>query len=167
MSKTYKIMLGLLVLLLVLLTYLEANEPEDLNWSPSYSAYDKIPLGSLVLYEALKEQHFPIENVNVPPYEFLQDSTRSGTYFFLNDHLNFDEAELNHLLSWIEKGNSAVLIAENFSKNLLDTLQLKTRSHFPKKGFSSKPMLNLSEAGLKRDKAFLYDRQTYEIIFQI
>ncbi|MGB7784953.1 MAG: DUF4350 domain-containing protein [Salinimicrobium sp.] len=155
-------MLGLLVLLLVLLTYLEANEPEDLNWSPSYSAYDKIPLGSLVLYEALKEQDFPIQNVDVPPYEFLQDSTHSGTYFFLNDELNFDEAELNHLLSWIAKGNSAILIAENFSKNLLDTLQLKTQVSLPKESFSSKPMLNLSEAGLERDTAFLYDRQAYE-----
>ena len=162
MSKSYKMILGLLVLLLVLLTYLEANEPEELNWTPSYSAFDKIPLGSLVLYETLKEQPFSIENVNVPPYEFLQDSARSGTYFFLNDHLNFDEAELNHLLSWIEKGNTAVLIAENFSKNLIDTLHLKTEVSLPKKGFSSKPLLNLSEKSLKREEAFLYDRQTYE-----
>lgn len=165
MSKSYKIMTALLVLLLVLLTWLEANEPEDLNWAPSYSAYDKIPLGGLVLYESLKQQSFPVRNVNVPPYEFLQDSTRQGTYFFLNDQLGFDEAELNRLFSWIKKGNTAVLIAENFSKNLLDSLKLETKISMPKKGFSSKPLFNLSQENLKRDKAFLYDRQTYENYF--
>lgn len=165
MSKSYKIMLGLLVLLLVLLTYLEANEPDELNWAPSYSAFDKVPLGSLVLYETLKDQDLKIENVNVPPYEFLKDSSRSGTYLFLNNELNFDEAELNHLLDWVKKGNSAVLIAESFSRNLLDTLDLKTEISLPKKSFSSKPMLNFSEASLKRDTAFLYDRQAYNSYF--
>ncbi|MGB7843203.1 MAG: DUF4350 domain-containing protein, partial [Salinimicrobium sp.] len=165
MSKSYKIMLGLLVLLLVLLTWLEANEPEELNWTPSYSAFDKIPLGSFILYKTLTKQPFEIQKVNVPPYEFLKDSAQPGTYFFLNNQLNFDDAELARLLAWIEKGNSAVLIAENFSKNLLDTLNLKRKTSIPKKGFSSKPILNLSEKSLKREKAFLYDRQTNENYF--
>ena len=165
MSKSYKIMLGLLVLLLVLLTWLEANEPEELNWTPSYSAFDKIPLGSFILYKTLKKQPFEIQNINVPPFEFLKDSAQPGTYLFLNNQLNFDDAELARLLAWIKKGNSAVLIAENFSKNLLDTLNLKTKTSIPTKGFSSKPIINLSEKSLKREKAFLYDRQTNENYF--
>ena len=165
MSKSYKILLGVLVLLLVLLTWLEANEPEELNWMPSYSAVDKIPLGSFVLYKTLKEQPFKIKNVHVPPYEFLKDSSKQGTYLFLNNNLFFDDAELARLLSWIKKGNSAVLIAENFSENLLDTLKLKTEVSLPKKGFSSKPLLNLSQETLKRDRPFLYERETYETYF--
>lgn len=165
MSKGYKIMLGLLVLLLVLLTWLEANEPDNINWAPSYSAYDKIPMGSLVLYESLKTQPLQIKNIDVPPYEFLRDTSRSGTYLFLNDQLSFDEAELNALLSWVEKGNTAFIIAESFSKNLLDTLQLETEISLPKKGISSKPLLNFSEEGFKRKKAFLYDRQAYNNYF--
>lgn len=46
MSKTYKIALGVFFLLLAGLVWLEANEPEPINWSESYSANDKIPLGT-------------------------------------------------------------------------------------------------------------------------
>ncbi len=161
MGKTYKITLVLLVLLLALLTYLEANEPQELNWSPSYSAADKIPLGSHVLFENLQDQNFPMEAVNIPPFEFLNDSTANGTYFFLNDQLAFDKSELKKLLQWIEKGNTAFLIAENFSQNILDTLELEMKVAVPKNGISSKPLLNLSAEELKREEPFLFDRETY------
>lgn len=165
MSKSYKIMLGILVLLLVLLTYFEANEPEEVNWNPSYSRLDKIPLGTYVLFENLREQKFPIEEVNQPPFEFLQDSSRQGTYFFLNDQLAFDDAELKKLFSWIEAGNTAFLIAESFSQNLLDTLDLKIKTASPIDGFSSKPLLNLSAEELRTEDAFFFDRETYLQVF--
>ena len=121
MSKAYKISLALLVLLLVFLTWLEANEPQKVNWSPSYAALDKIPLGTKVLFKNLKQQDIDLQEVNIPPYEFLNDSTISGTYFFLNNSLGFDEPELKRILTWVARGNTAFFIAENFSQNLLDT----------------------------------------------
>lgn len=165
MSKTYKITLGILVLLLLLLTYFEANEPEEVNWNPSYSRLDKIPLGSHVLFENLKDQDFQIEEINLPPFEFLQDSTKQGTYFFLNNQLAFDDAELKILFNWIGDGNTAFLIAENFSQNLLDSLNLEMKTATPTEGISSKPLLNLSAKELEAPDAFLYDRETYLQVF--
>ena len=165
MSRTYKIFLAIFVLLLVGITYLEATAPEELNWNPSYTAADKIPLGTFVLYENLQDQNFPIKNIDVPPFEFLSDSTISGTYFFLNNSLAFDDAELEKLLSWIEKGNSAFLSAESFSKNLLDTLGLETGIMVPEKGISSKPLFRLSSEEFASEKAFLFDHETYNRYF--
>lgn len=165
MSKAYKITLALLVLLLVFLTWLEANEPQEINWSPSYAALDKIPLGTKVLFENLKEQDLELKEVNVPPFEFLEDTTVTGTYFFLNNGLGFDQHELKKIFSWVAKGNTAFFIAEGFSQNLLDTLNLKMETLVPQKGISSKPLLNLKNPALKSSQPFLFDKETYQDIF--
>lgn len=167
MSKMYKITLGLLVVLLVLLTWLEANEPRPVNWSPSYSAVDKIPLGTRVLYENLREQELDLKAVNIPPFEFLEDSTLAGTYFFLNNNLFIDDNELKKILLWVEKGNTAFFIAESFSENILDTFNLKTEILVPQKGISIRPLLNFTHPDLRRTEPFLYDKETYQAAFMI
>ena len=166
MSTTYKILLVFLVSLLVVLSYLEALEPDELNWSPSYTTADKIPLGANVLFENLKDQNFPIQQVKLSPFEFLNDTLHSGTYFFLNDQLSFHESELKRLLSWIEKGNTAFLIAEGFSDNILDTLNLEEAMLIPEKGISSKPFFQLKDARLDKDKKYYFDRGIRQNIFK-
>lgn len=155
-----------MVFLLVLLTWLEASEPDELNWSPSYSAEDKIPLGSYVLYENLKEQDLSVKAVDFPPFDFLKDSLQNGTYFFLNNEINIHDSELKRLLSWVERGNTAFLSAERFSPNLLDTLKIKVGLATPKGGFSSKPRLNLTDLNLKKEQAFLYNKETYHFVIK-
>lgn len=161
MSKSYKIAVGIFLLLIIALTYLEASEPQPLNWSPSYSENDKIPLGTYILFEHLRDQPFDLEEVNVPPYEFLEHDTLEGTYFFLNDQLGFDDSELDRLLKWISKGNTAFLAAENFGGKLLDTLGLQTEALVPQDGLSFKPILNLEEEHLKNDRAYLFNYESY------
>ncbi|WP_324721151.1 DUF4350 domain-containing protein [Salinimicrobium sp. HB62] len=165
MSKAYKITLALLVLLLAFLTWVEANEPQEINWSPSYSALDKIPLGTRVLFENLKEQDLELQEVHKPPFEFLQDTTLTGTYFFLNNYLTIDNNELKKIFAWVAKGNTAFFIAENFSENLLDTLDLKMETLAPKHGISSKPLLNLSDPKLASSEPYLFDKETYQNVF--
>ena len=165
MSRTYKITLLLLISLLVALAYLEASEPEEINWNPSYSAVDKIPLGSYVLYENLQEQLPETRIVNIPPYEFLADTSSQGTYFFLNNHLSFDKSELKRLFKWVEKGNTAFIIADSFSENLLDTLGIRTKLIVPKKGISSKPLFNLKNSQLEREIPYFFDKETYHSVF--
>lgn len=167
MSKAYKFTLALLVLLLVFLTWVEANEPQEINWSPSYSALDKIPLGTKVLYENLKEQDLDLKEVRVPPFEFLEDTSSSGTYFFLNNSLNIDQNELKKIFTWVAKGNTVFFIAENFSDNLLDTLNLEMETLVPQKGISSRPLLNLSDPGLEQSSPYIFDRETYQNVFVV
>lgn len=161
MSKTYKVALGIFLLLVVVLTYLEASEPQPVNWNPSYSADDRIPLGAYVLYENLEDQPFRIEEVNLPPYEFLNAGISRGTYFFLNDRLAFDDDELDRLLSWVSQGNRLFVAAENLGGKILDTLGLETEALVPQDGLSFKPIINLTDPKLKNEEAYLFNQESY------
>lgn len=164
MSKANKIFLLVFLSVLVLLTYLEASEPDPLNWNPSYSASDKIPLGTYVLLENLKE-NFEVETINLPPYKYLTENQPEGTYFFLNNHISFDDDELDKLLGWVAAGNTLFIATDAFSKNLLDTLNLNTATAVPSGSISSKPMVNLVHPDLESDTAYLYDHETYHSVF--
>lgn len=165
MSKFNKIALVIFLLLAAGLTYLEALEPEPLNWSPSYSATDKIPLGTYILFENLR-QHFPeIEIVKQPSFEFLTSGEPKGTYVFVNNQVSFDEAELGKLLDWVKKGNNVFASSDAFSKNILDSLNLNVKTLVPSVQMVSQPMVNLVNPEYKSEQAYLFDKDTYHSIF--
>lgn len=159
MSKSFKISVGIILILVALLTYLEASEPTPVNWAPSYTAIDKIPLGSYVFYESWKKsESHELDRVNLPPYEFLMDSTKVGTYFFLNDQINFDESELEKLLAWVAKGNQLFISSEFLGQKLSDTLGVEIASYIPKTDFKSIPEIRLVNPSLQNTKSYKFDK---------
>ena len=165
MNRTYKITLVVFLFLVAFLTYLEAIEPEPVNWNPSYSSNDKIPLGTYVLYDNLKDNFSETVKVTQTPFEFLSAHDPEGTYVLINSQLSFDDAELGKLLAWVEEGNTLFLASDAFSKNLLDTLGLNVSTLVPEEGISSKPMLNLVQPEFRNDKAYLFDKEVYHSAF--
>ena len=166
MNNTYKIALGLFLLLIISLAWLESTEPEPINWTPSFTAKDKIPLGAFVFYENLKATHGNIEDINIPPYEYLNSSPGMGTYFFLNNLVTFDKKELEDLLNWVADGNRLFISAYGFGNHLADTLSLETASHISTDGFTSRPKLNLVNSGLQLAKAAEFDHDLPAIFFK-
>lgn len=160
MKNSGKIIFGIFLLLVLFLTYLEASEPEPINWNPSYMETDKIALGSFVFYE-LWEDAFPgeIEKTSVPPFEFL-NGEQDGTYFFLNNYLNFDDAELDKLLAWVDEGNTLFLSSGYYSDNLLDTLNLEVATRVPGLDFTSMPKIALVHPDLKPRENYAFDHET-------
>ncbi len=163
MSKNAKIFIILIIVAIGLLTYLEASEREPINWFPSYAKADKIPLGTYVSHDIIqntfKEDNF--KDINQPPYEFLTDNdTITGTYFFVNGHIDFGEDELNKILSWVEKGNTLFISAKSIESNLLDTLNLENDNLLSLNDISTKPIVELTNTNLKESSPFLYDRDT-------
>jgi hypothetical protein len=150
LSNLQKIVLGFFLILISLLVYIEATKPVPLNWFPSYSKVDKIPMGTYVIYDVLK-QHFNdnLVDVSIPPYIHLRNEDLNGTYLFINNHIGFDKTELESLLSWAGKGNTVFLAANNYSKNLLDTLGLEISYAFFYNRFATQPLLNLVNENLK------------------
>ena len=154
-----------MLLLVLLLTYLEASEPEPVNWNPSYLETDKIPLGTFVFYESWKAAtKSEIQNIDIPPFEFLTNAPE-GTYFFLNNSLGFDDPELKKLLSWVANGNTLFLSAAGFSENLLDTLQIKTATRIPTGDLTSRPRFNLVHPDLKRPESYIYEQEMPLVYF--
>ena len=165
MRNSGKFAFGAMLLLVLLLTYLEASEPEPVNWNPSYLETDKIPLGSYVFYESWKNTtKSDIQNIDIPPFEYLPTAA-AGTYFFLNNSLGFDDPELKKLLAWVEKGNTLFLSAGSFSENLLDTLHLKTAIRIPTGDLTSRPRFNLVNPDLTRSKNYIYEQEMALVYF--
>jgi len=165
MNKSFKIAFVGILLLVLFLTYLQATEPEPVNWNPSYLESDKIALGSFVFYESWKENaSTKIEKVSVPPFQFLNEE-HHGTYFFLNDVLSFDDSELKKILKWVSSGNTLFLSANTFSQNLMDTLKVQTAVKLPGTDLTSQPYLNLVHPKLKQAVPFKYEHEVPMVYF--
>jgi len=166
MNKTYKIAFGLFLLLVVSLTWLESTEPEPINWNSSYTAKDKIPLGAYVYYDSWKAKADSIQQINIPPYDYLMGSPDNGTYFFLNNYISFDEDELDHLLAWVSKGNTLFVSAYSFGENLSDTLNIEVSTYLANsKELETRPLLNFSNPSLKFEKALEFDQDLLATYF--
>lgn len=166
MNRTYKIAFGLFLFLVISLAWLESSEPEPINWNPSYTAGDKIPLGSFVFYENLKDR-FPdsIQKINIPPYEYLNGKATNGTYFFLNNQVQFDKDELEDLLDWVAQGNRLFISSYGFGENLEDTLNISLSSFMSADDFQSRPALNFVNPKLKFEKDVEFDQDLPALYF--
>ena len=140
---------------MAVLVYAEASKPEQISWFPSYFHKDKIPYGSFV-FSQLMEETFQenLTQVNVPPYRFLQDSTITGAYLFVNEVVEFDDTELEELTAWVEKGNSVFVSSHYHTYDLLDSLKIEVNTSFLINDFYAQPMLNLVNENLKADKPY-------------
>jgi len=167
MNKTYKIAFGLFLLLIISLAWLESSEPEPINWNPSYTNTDKIALGSLIFFESWTQSNPErFEEIKIPPYEYLNEEPKNGTYFFLNNYVSFDNDELDDILNWVSKGNTLFISAYNFGGNLEDTLKVQLSSYISADGFKSRPALNLVNSNLKLEKALEFDQDLPAVYFE-
>lgn len=126
MDKTTKIYFIAFLVLIFGFIYLESTKKQAVNWFPSYVAKHKIPYGTFVLREQMTQLFASeeIKNIKIPPYIYLGDTTRVGTYFFVNETLNFDDAEFSRLLKFVERGNEVFISTHGIN---IDTLNFKTK----------------------------------------
>ncbi len=159
MSRFQKIAFLGLLLAIGALVYVEATQPPPLSWYPSYNADDKIPYGTKIIHELLEEA-IPeqLEDVTLPPYEFLQNDSLRGSYLFVNNSIQFDKEELEEMMQWTEKGNKVFIAANNLPSELLDTLEIETTTAYLLQNINTQPMLELTNLSLKEEKPFLLDR---------
>lgn len=155
LTKLQNIFLFGFLLVLASIVYMEATKPQPVNWFPSYSKEDKIPLGTYVLFDLLKNSlDEKLIEKDTPPFEVLQDSTLRGTYLFVNNSLSFDETELDSLFAWAEKGNTVFISANYFSEILLDTLKLETSTEVNVEKIGTQPLLKLVNEKFDSQKPF-------------
>ncbi len=158
MDKNIKIYLGLFFLLVLAIIFYESSKKTPLNWFPSYAKKHKIPYGTYVLRKELSTllNTDDIEDVKISPYIFLEDTTKQGTYIFIDDAINFGDAEFNRMLKFVARGND-IFISTHGSN--IDMLNLKTKplltSNFDEKVFFKLINKNLSTTKYTFDRDFL------------
>ena len=168
MGKKANIYIVISVVTLVVLMLLQYNKPKEINWFPSFVSQHKIPFGTYVLKDVMgKIFQDKAQQVNIPPFEFLnQEVEASGTYFFVNDKVEFGEAELNTLLDWTSKGNTLFIASAGFEEQLTDTLHLKTSSLYADFGDEQKQRHRLTNPQLKTEDGYIFDKDNYSLFFK-
>lgn len=150
-----------------LLLYVELTAPRPVDWTPSFSRYDKIPYGGYVLYDLLAD-YFPGQEIlscENPIFETIIEGefTHASNYIFINSSFMVDEFEAAELINYAAAGGHVLIAAEQFGKPLSDTLKFATR--FPFRMPDDSVSINLSNPALRRDSSYVYRNGTTDYFF--
>ena len=142
MSRTLKIYVFFLLLLIGFAVYLDAIKPKPVNWKPSYDLRDKIPFGLYVFDKESQKilSQNKIKKESKTLYEFLdplydQDTLVKnykirGTILNICDNYIIDEESTKELFYFVSHGNTAFLSVQNLPKMYTDSLKIETESQF-------------------------------------
>lgn len=128
MSKKNKRNIIILGSIFVLAVILEVLAPEKLDWVPYYESSKKTPYSCSVtldiLYDIFPNQE--IEQTNESFYMFYRsDSNLTNTnYLLITNYLNPEPLDFGKMLTFVKKGNTMFIAANEYSDNVLDTFKL-------------------------------------------
>lgn len=122
----------IIVLIICAYVYAEYKRPPVIDWTPTLSNLDKIPYGTFILFNQLKELFTQKPEVlRIPVYDQVNNSEDSGeVYILVAGEISTTGADDKELFKYISRGNTVFMAAENFSKGLRDTLKIKVKSVF-------------------------------------
>jgi hypothetical protein len=141
-----KYYIGLLIVTLVAII-IRLLRPSPIDWSEGYSASEKKPFGTFILFNELNElvPERDIETNLSPVFELPLDSSHANL-IFINSALTFDEFETEILLQKVASGSSIFISAWNFEGSLADSLNIVFQSGFP----GINPSINSLDSLLQR-----------------
>ncbi len=124
--------------------YLEYTKPKPIDWTPTYSSKDKIPLGTYILSKEISRL-FPDKNLKIveeTPASYLnnQENEESNSlYFIINQDSHLSETDSKALLNFVKNGNDVFIVSLSPPKQILDSLktEVKTSYYVLKEDFSN------------------------------
>lgn len=128
------IALGFLALItLVFFIYLRGGG-QRLSWGESYEEKDLNPYGSHVSYELLSN-FYPDESFEVLDKKLEEglplDSTKQHNYVFIGPNLLLDSVDIEQLLQFVDKGNTAFIISKAVPYDLMFHVYFQECNYIP------------------------------------
>jgi hypothetical protein len=146
MNRTIKIYVGLLILFLGLIAFIELTKERPINWKPTYNERHKIPFGTYIFHEELENVFSDIEftDVRKTPYEFFDEYynweedeyTTTGNFIHIAQYSEMDDISAQELLDFVSYGNTVLMSSNYFPKRLKDSLGFNTTNEYDLKGNS-------------------------------
>lgn len=135
MNKKLIVYIVLVCLTMGAILVIDAYRPKPIDWTPTYGANDKIPLG-LHVFNREAAQLFKgdsLQKFSSTPYQFFDakynyDESRytvSGSFIAISENNTIDPESVKELLTFADYGNTVLLSMKNFPQKVLDTLKLK------------------------------------------
>jgi hypothetical protein len=154
--KDFKIYIGVGSALLLIYLIAQFNRPNPVNWSTTLTFSDKIPYGTYVLYNRLKDV-FPDGNVqrtNRSAYSIFTDSNiQPGNYLMIAQNVTLNKEDLKAMIKYISAGNAVFISAFSFDGYIGDSLKLSTGVEYSKKDLT----LNFTASKLKKTGGYKFD----------
>ena len=168
MLRDRKFLLSLFVSILIIVL-IGVFRPQEIDWTSSFSANDKIPYGTYVLHQLLPDIFGP-KNVstNTTPIYKLLHKTRldSASLIFIQPSFTPTRKERNELLAFAQKGNTIFISSNHISKSLADTLNIIERNDFIQQTYNTVTRpdsgtqleANFTNPALHSDSAYLFKK---------
>jgi hypothetical protein len=162
LDRKTKIYIASFIVLILGFIYFKSTEKQEINWFPSYVSKHKIPYGTFVLDKQLPKL-FPSTKIiksYQPPFLYLKDTTLVGTYFFVDNAINFGKEEFERLIKFVSRGNDVFIATHGIN---IDTLGFKTK-RIISKNFKEKVFFKFKNKAFK-NKEFTFDRDFNNQVF--
>ena len=158
-----------LVTLVVLYMLAESNRPRTIDWTPSFSSHDKIPYGTWIVFNELKNYFHgqPAVEQTLPVYDHMNNSDAENELYLLVDgSLGTTETDEDELYKYIERGNTVFIAAESLDKGFKKKFDVDidwSMSFIDKKEDSA--TINFVNPLLKAKKDFTLEKGSLEGYF--
>ncbi|HLO60020.1 MAG TPA: DUF4350 domain-containing protein [Bacteroidales bacterium] len=156
------------VLLFAMLIVIKHMQPEQVDWSVSFSGYKKIPYGCSVTRLLLKDI-FTGSSIDENNSSFFISLKKSGdnkrNLVVVTTDFYPDSLDLQALLHFVSKGNNVFMSAFSFSEELCDTLGIKDNETTLDTSVLKKYPEKLHLAYYADDSAFHFSRRMSEHYF--
>lgn len=122
-----------LIIISIVLFVLKLTEPKEVDWKDSFSMKDKIPFGSYVMYDILKDlfEKNTVNQINFPIYNTLKNkSYQNVNYLVICNNFDPDDLDIQYMLDFVYEGNTMFIAATGFGKRFSDSLQIKIQPEF-------------------------------------
>lgn len=155
--KDFKIYITIASLLMIGYLVAQYNKPSPVNWQSTLYRNDKIPFGTYILYNQLK-QLYPgaqVVNTNKSVYNvFHNDNLQQGNYIIIAKKISLNKFDFDEMLKYIKAGNSVFMSAFEWQGHLADSLKIETRAEYAKRNVS----LNFTNSRLKAPNSYVFNR---------
>ncbi|KLT64926.1 DUF4350 domain-containing protein [Pedobacter sp. BMA] len=154
--KGYKIIFAIGVLLI--LAYLVAlyNKPTPTNWAPTYLGNDKIPYGTYILHNRIRDiaPKVIVEQSKLAVYNTLKNTKVTGsTYLIVAQKAEISTTDFGEMKKFMNAGNSIFIASYSFGK-MASELKLKTNVGLAQEG----RILNFTNRNLKTESSYGFKR---------
>ncbi len=130
--KTYVKIIIVAVVVLLFLLIAQLSGREQLNWTKTYRHNEKAPFGTYVNYELLDTKYnskeLTLTNKSIVSQLLTYESSHNVSFFFIQNDLDFNNADSKALLKLAENGSKVFICANTILGLIADTFKIKNKA---------------------------------------
>lgn len=146
--KGYKVYYAIGLVLILLYLVAQFNKPSPTDWSPTYAKKDKIPYGTFIFYNRIKDilPRADIKTSATSIYNtFKNKGYQNSTYIIIAPQIKIEKADIEQLKKYITAGNDVFIASYDLGAIAEKDLKLKRSVSFSPNGSS----VNFTNPNLK------------------